>query len=56
MDWNEDSSSAVLVSDKTIWETWKSNKYDNFDIFYRTSSEIILHDVAITKARAKMYP
>ena len=48
MDWNEESPSAAQISDKKIWIMWKSNKYGNFDIYCKTSSEIILHDVAIT--------
>jgi len=47
-DWEEDRPSAAQINDKTIWLTWQYDKDDNFDIYYEISSEVILHDVAIT--------
>lgn len=41
-------SSIAQISDKKLWVFWASNRYDNYDIYYKTSSEIIAHDVAIT--------
>jgi len=47
-DWEEDRPSVAQINDKTIWLTWQYSKNDNFDIYYVISSEVILHDVAIT--------
>jgi len=45
---HEKAPSAAQISDKKIWLTWRSNKDDNYDIYYQITDEIILHDVAIT--------
>ncbi len=41
-------SSIAQISDKELWVVWTSNRYDNYDIYYKFSDEIIIHDVAIT--------
>jgi len=41
-------SSLAQINDKKLWVVFTSNRLDNFDIYYKTSDEIIIHDVAIT--------
>ena len=40
--------SATQGSDKKIWVAWVSNRDANFDVYYKTSDQILYHDVAIT--------
>ena len=40
--------SLAQTSDKKIWVTWASNRYGSYDIFYKTSNDVVIHDVAIT--------
>jgi len=40
--------SIAQISDKKLWVAFTSNRLDNYDIYYKTSDEIIIHDVAIT--------
>jgi hypothetical protein len=40
--------SIAQISDKRIWVVWTSNPYGNDDIYYKMSSEILFHDVAVT--------
>ena len=41
-------ASIIQVSDKKIWVVWTSSRNDNYDVYYKTSDEIIIHDVAVT--------
>jgi hypothetical protein len=38
---------AAQINDKKLWVVWVGSNYDNYDIYYKTSSEIIYHDVAV---------
>lgn len=44
--------SAAQISDKRLWVFWVGDQYDNYDIYYKISSEILYHDVAITNVSA----
>jgi len=41
--------SIAQISDKKIWIVYVSNRNNNYDLYYKTSSEIPVHDVATTK-------
>lgn len=41
-------SSIAQMNNKTLCVAFTSNRYDNYDIYTKTSSEILFHDVAIT--------
>lgn len=45
---NDIASSIAQVSDRKIWVMWAADKDEDFDIYYKTSSEIDNYDVAIT--------
>jgi len=42
------ASSIAQIDDRKIWVVWTADRDDDFDIYCKTSSEIIVHDVAIT--------
>lgn len=42
------SPSIAQINDKRIWVVWEADRDVDYDIYYKTSSEIINHDVAIT--------
>jgi len=45
---NDITSSIAQISDRKIWVLWAADRDEDFDIYYKTSSEIINNDVAIT--------
>jgi len=48
-DSNEDTWSRVTqASDARIWVVWGSDRDDNWEIYYKYSDEIVIHNVAIT--------
>jgi len=44
---NDIAPSIVQVDNRKIWVVWSADKDKDFDIYYKTSSEIINHDVAV---------
>lgn len=40
--------SIAQISDKKLWVVWTTNRGYSYDIYCKTSSEITVHDVAIT--------
>lgn len=40
--------SAAQGSDKRMWVAWLSNRDGNFDLYFKTSDQILYHDAAIT--------
>jgi len=40
--------SIAQISDKKLWVVWTTNRGYSYDIYYKTSSEITVHDVAIS--------
>ncbi len=40
--------SIAQIDDRRIWVVWQAQRNEDFDVYYKTSSEIIAHDVAIT--------
>lgn len=43
--------SIAQISDKKLWVVWTTNRGYGYDIYYKTSSEITAHDVAISDIR-----
>jgi len=48
---NDIAPSIAQINDKKIWVAWEADRDKDFDIYYKTSSEIINHDVAITNIK-----
>jgi len=45
---NDRTPSIAQIDDRKIWVVWTADRDEDFDIYYKNSSEIINHDVAIT--------
>jgi hypothetical protein len=43
--------SIAQISDKKLWVVWATNRGYSYDIYYKTSSEVTVHDVAISDIR-----
>ena len=46
-------SIAQISGDWKMWVTFTTNKNDNFDVYYKTSDLIVVHDVEITNVTPK---
>jgi len=45
---NDLAPSIAQIGDKRIWVVWQADRDDDFELYYKSSDEIINYDVAIT--------
>jgi len=43
---NDIASSIAQINDRKMWVVWQADRDKDFDLYYTTSNEIIIHDVA----------